>query len=95
MVLQGIEQMYTDGIETVGVVKRIKFHCLVYYTDGTKEWHYFGVTAAEKPPTTGHQVHEHAYVQFPQGLDALNTIEAEDILYNAGRISGFKREGLT
>lgn len=94
MTIQGIEQFYTDGIEEVGVVKRIKFHCLIYFQDGHKEWHYFGVTATEKPPTTGDPVFEYTYVQFPQGLDDLNTWEAEDILYDAGKVSGFRREGL-
>ena len=94
MPIQGVQEHYPDGIETVGVVKRISFHCLVYYIDGSKEWHYFGSTAAEKPPTTGDPVFEHPYIQFPQGLDDLNTDEAEDILYDAGRMVGFRREGI-
>lgn len=94
MTIQGVEQFYTDGIEEVGVVKRIKFHCLVYYLDGHKEWHYFGTTAAEIPPTTGDPVFEYTYVQFPQELDNLNTWQAEQILYQAGQLAGFKREGI-
>ena len=40
-------------------------------------------------------VFERPFVAFPQGLDDLTGVEAEDLLYAMGRISGFRREGLT
>lgn len=94
MALQGVQEHYPDKIETVGIVKRIFFHCLIYYMDGSKEWHYFGTTASEKPPTSTDPVFEHIYVQLPQDLDDLSGEEAEEFLYNAGRLIGFKKEGI-
>ena len=95
MAIQSIPEFYTDQIEAVGQVKRIYFYCRILFDDGHSEWHYFGTLSSTHPPFTNDPVYEHIYVQFPQGLDDLNTWEAEDILYSAGRISGFKREGLT
>jgi len=95
MAIQSIQEMYTDKIESVGTVKRIYFYCLVVNIDGTKEWHYFGIDPTEKLPTTGDPINEYTYVQFPQGLDDLDPIDANYFLFYLGRLAGFKREGLT
>ena len=84
-----IPELYTDGIVTVGVVQRVSFH-LRHCDDVTQacEWHYFGSTAAEKPPTTDDPVNEYAYVQFPTafvllGDEAMSTMY--DLAFQAGR----------
>lgn len=89
-----IHELYTDKIEDSGISKRIYFH-LRMEIDGVNEWHYFGTTAAEKPPTTADPVNEYGYVQFPRDLDDLDKWEADPFLYKMGRMAGFRREGLT
>lgn len=89
-----IHELYTDRIEDSGISKRIYFHCRIEI-EGVNEWHYFGTTQAEKPPTTADPVNEYGYVQFPRDLDDLDKHEAEDLLYQMGRMAGFRREGLT
>lgn len=88
-----IREFWTDQIISQGQVKRVYFHALVEQPGG-REWHYFGTTAAEATPTTGDQVFEHTYVQFPSpGFDDLGDEENEvlrELAIQAGRI----REGL-
>jgi hypothetical protein len=95
MTISHVEGMFTDQIESVGNVKRMYFQALVVFDDGSKEWHYFGTTLADVPARTTDPAFEHAYVQFPQGLDDLDADKAEDFLYELGILSGFRREGLT
>lgn len=92
MTVRRIEQMWTDKIEEVGVTKRIFFHCLIVFDDDTKQWHYFGTTQAEAPPTTTDPVFEYEYVMFPRDLDELR--DAEIQLYKLGLQAGLQREGL-
>ena len=89
-----IEQMWTDGIEQAGVVRRVNYHCLVVFPDGSKQWHYFGSTPTEKPPTTDDPISEHAYVQFPQAFDDLPGDEGSDAIYSLGLRAGLHREGV-
>lgn len=98
MAVISIPEFYTDSIDEVGVTKRVRFFCRVELDGGVQEWHYFGVDPAvrpPKPPNEGLPVFEHALVQFPQGLDDLTGDEANELLFDMGRISGFRREGLT
>lgn len=94
----GIPEMWTDKIEQVGTVRRVFFHALVdIYDDETgetrREWHYFGTTPAQKPPTSADPVFQHTYVSFPQDFDQLGQ-EANDAYYSLGIQAGLKREGL-
>ena len=98
MSVSGVPELYTDRIEEVGAVKRVYFFCRVELEGGVQEWHYFGVDPVVRPPPLPFDalpIFEHAYVQFPQGLDDLTGQEANDLLYGMGRMSGFRREGLT
>lgn len=95
MAINHIEGMFTDQIEEVGVTKRVYFQVLIVFDDGHKEWHYFGTLLADVPARSADPVFEHSFVQFPQGLDDLDLRESSDFLYELGRVSGFRREGLT
>ena len=94
----GIPEFYTDQIQEVGQVKRVHFFCRIELEGGVQEWHYFGVDPAVRPPPPpfdAFPVFEHPFVAFPQGLDDLTLRESEGVLYEMGKISGFRREGLT
>lgn len=98
MTVSRVPEFYTDRVEEVGQVKRIYFFCRVELDGDVQEWHYFGVDSTVRPPPLPFNalpVFEHAYVQFPQGLDDLTVDEAADLLYDMGKFSGFRREGLT
>jgi len=98
MAFNTIHEFYTDGIDEQGVTKRVRFFCRVELSDGTQEWHYFGVDPAVRPPKPPNEtlpVFEHGLVQFPQGLDDLTGTEADEFLYQIAQMSGFRREGLT
>lgn len=94
-----ILEMYTDGITVQGVTRRINFHALYEFLDPetqatTREWHYFGSTAAAKPPTTADTVFEHARIQIPDDLNYLPHGESDQDLYNLGIKCGQYREGI-
>jgi len=91
-------EMWTDQIVAVGAVRRVYFHVLVdIYDDETgqtrREWHYFGTTPAQKPPTSADPVFQHTYVSFPQDFDQLGQ-DANDYYYQLGIQAGMHREGL-
>lgn len=89
--------IYTHSITDTGVVVRVRFRILARHEDGTRSWHYFGVTEAELPPEiyTDSPLTEYTYVQFP---DAFNDLpvggEYESALYDLGVSAGLYREGL-
>lgn len=89
-----IHELYTDKIEDSGISKRMFFYCRIEI-NGVNEWHYFGTDPADKPPFTADPVNEYGYVQFPRDLDDLDKREADDLLYEIGRMAGFRREGIT
>jgi hypothetical protein len=75
-VLQYYQEWWDDGVESSGVTAQVKAHALcVFFDDVTseqvKEWHYFGTTQAEKPPTTADIVVEHPAFQYPIDLAAM------------------------
>lgn len=88
---------YTHSIEDTGVVLRVRFRALAKHDDGTRSWHYYGVTEAEVPPEiyTDSPLTEYTYVQFP---DAFNDLPAdseyESSVYDIGFKAGLYREGL-
>ena len=98
MAIRNIPEFYTDAIDEQGQVKRVRFFCRVELDDGSQAWHYYGVDPAVRPPPPpfdAFPVFEHPFVAFPQGLDDLTLRESEGLLYEMGKISGFRREGLT
>lgn len=97
------EVMTHDLLEDAGITFNVRFRILAnfYITDDdgniidrTKEWHYFGVTTSEYPPTTDDPVYEHNQVQFPSGFNDLSVREVEAYLYEIGLASGLNREGI-
>ena len=91
-----IPEMYTDGINIAGVVPRISFRVLVVDGDNNKTWHYFGVTAAGKPPqgtNADAPVIEHPYVQFPNDMLSIGE-DMNDELYTLSLQVGLRREGV-
>ena len=98
MAVINVPEFYEDQVEEIGVSKRVHFFCRVELTGGVQEWHYYGVDPVDRPPPPpfdGVPVFEHTFVLFPQGLDDLTGVESEELLYEIGKISGFRREGLT
>lgn len=98
MAISSIPEFYTDVIDEQGTTKRVRFFCRVELLDGSQAWHYFGVDPADRPPPPPFDalpVFEYGLVQFPQSLDDLTGQEANDFLYEIGRVAGFRREGLT
>jgi hypothetical protein len=89
-----IPEMYTDQIQTVGVVTRV-FFWLRQCDDITQacEWHYFGTDPLEHPPTTADPVNEYAYVQFPTAFDELGD-ESLGTMWDLAIRAGRAREGL-
>lgn len=68
--LSYIQERWDDGVTGVGLSREVKMHLLAVFVDEetgmqTKEWHYFGTTQAEKPPTTADPVTEHPSFKFP------------------------------
>ena len=90
-----ILEFYTDRIETVGIVKRIYFWFLIEFGIDDREWHYFGTSPIDKPPTTTDPLFEHDYIQFPNDLDALDPTMADVHLYELGKIAGIAKEGIS
>lgn len=94
-----VQEMCTEKIEIVGVVRRVYYHALYVFWDQdtqteSKEWHYFGTTAAQKPPTTADPVFEHPRVQIPDDLHYLPPVIGDSMLYELAKICGEYREGL-
>jgi len=89
---------FTHSIEDTGVVVRVRFRALARHEDGTRSWHYFGVTEAELPPEqyVDSPLTEYGYVQFPQGFNDIPTEGGEynSAIYDLGFLSGLYREGL-
>ena len=88
---------YTHSIEDSGVVYRIRFRALARHEDGTRSWHYFGVTEAEVPPEVyvDSPLTEYSYVQFPTDFGELPADgEYESQLYDLGFVVGLYKEGL-
>lgn len=89
--------IYTHSIQDTGIVLRVRFRILARHEDGTRSWHYFGVTEAELPPENyvDSPLTEYSYVQFP---DAFNDLPAdgeyERAIYELGVSAGSWREGL-
>lgn len=86
-------ELWTDGIVTLGAVRRVYFHALIE-VNGQREWWYFGTDPEEKPPTQDYPVNETAYVQFPDAFMDLGD-EMTPTLYDLGQRAGYNREGLT
>lgn len=98
MAIANIPEVYTDSIDEVGQVKRVRFFARIELNDGSQAWHYYGVDPMVRPPPPPFDalpVNEYPLVQFPQGLDDLTGEEANEILYEMAKTSGFRREGLT
>ena len=90
-------EFYTVQLEDTGVVLRAYFYMCVQFDDGSKEWHYFGVDPAEKPPFPPNDsapVFEHTYVQFPQAFNDLPQDDADPQIYGIAMMAGMNREGL-
>jgi hypothetical protein len=90
-------EFWPDQIVDTGVVRRVYFHALLQFDDGSKEWHYFGTNPASVPPTgiyADEPVVTHTYVQFPDAFDDLPADDANFMVYEIGRIAGLNREGL-
>jgi hypothetical protein len=88
--------MYTDGIEVLGVVRRMSFHMLVQLEDGSREWHYFGTLATDtgKEPTTADPVFEHVLVQIPNDMDNIPSGFADQLFFDLAQIAGMYRESI-
>ena len=88
--------VWTDHIQDVGVAKRV-FLFVGIGSPGQRDWHYFGVDPAKRPPpdATYNAVYEHAYVQFPQAFDDLGGDEGRALLFELGSRAGIAREALT
>ncbi len=85
-----IRQLFTDSIETAGATKKIHFH---FQFELSRDWHYFGTTAAEIPPAEAGAVFEHAEIQFPRDFAELGD-EEDELLFDLALIAGLNREGL-
>ena len=88
--------VWTDHIQTLGTVKRV-FLFVGIGSPGARDWHYFGVDPAKRPPpdATYSAIYEHAYVQFPAAFDDLGGDEGRALLFELGSRAGIAREGLT
>ena len=92
--------IFTHAIEDAGATYRVRFIVRVRY-DGIAddEWHYFGVTEAERPRSTVDPNYsdlpyfEHPYVQFPSGLADIPE-DMRDLIYQVAIPSGLNREGI-
>lgn len=92
--MANIQELWTDGISVVGVVRRVYYHALFVFRDGHKEWHYFGTDPVEKPPTSEDEIFEHTYVQIPNEMDNIPQNEADEIFYDLGVLVGRNRESI-
>jgi hypothetical protein len=94
VVRASIPEMYTGGIQSVGSVKRVRFH-FRYCDDVTQacEWHYFGVDPDDSPPMTADPVNEYTYVQFPTAFDDLGQ-ESVSTMFDLAIEAGRYREGI-
>jgi len=88
-----IPESYTDGITLQGQVRRINFHLLIVDDQNVQEWHYFGSTAAEFPPTNGAPVFEHPTVQLPNDFDDLGP-DSDSAVMDLAILAGVERDGL-
>ena len=96
--IESIQELYTDKITIVGIVRRIHYHLLAVLWDDVqlirfKQWHYFGTTPAEKPPTSSDPIFQHDYVQIPNDVSFLAS-NGNDQLYQLGLEIGLVKEGL-
>ena len=91
-----IESLFTEGIEDSGVVVRVRFRVLVRYDDMSRQWHYFGVTEAERPPERDYPVTEYGYVQFPGAFSDLPNEQGtyDQMIYQIAVASGLFREAI-
>ena len=90
-------EFYTVQLEDTGIVLRAYFYMCVQHDNGDKEWHYFCVDPAEKPPFPPNDdapVFEHNYVQFPQAFSDLPEDDANLHIYRIAKLAGMNREGL-
>lgn len=67
-----IVSMFTDGVETLGTVKRISMR-LCARVDGVNTWHYYGTKSAVQIPDASlpGTIVEHPYIQIPPDSTAL------------------------
>ena len=91
-----VKALWTDQVEEVGVNVRISFFVLVQLADDSLEWHYFGVTEAERP-LPHHEsvpVTEHAYVQFPADMTNMPEFyKAANYWYQLAIMAGMNAAG--
>ncbi len=91
-----VPELYTHSIVEVGNVRQIQFFMRAINHNGVSEWHYFGVTEAERPrpaPNDTDDFNEYAQVLIPQDLSVLETEENEGLLYQLAIKVGPIREG--
>lgn len=92
-----IKALWTDKVEDAGVNVRVSFFVLIETSDDVLEWHYFGVTEAERPRphNTDVPVTEHDYVQFPRDVGNLPDYKgAMDYWYQLSIIAGMNSAGV-
>ncbi len=77
--VQSIPELYTDGIDDLGVVREVRWHARFVFEgeDPAGEWHYFGTGAGPEHPNAI----EHAATHFPAAFDLLTEADAS-LLYD-------------
>ena len=61
MPIMTVHELWNDGTVALGAAREVKMHMLVEYTDGRREWVYFGTT----PPVTRPDAIVRPTVRFP------------------------------
>jgi len=70
------QEWWDDGVTGDTLTKTVKAHALCVFWDDVageyiSEWHYFGTTPEEAPPTGSYPVVQHPAFQFPIDLVAM------------------------
>lgn len=92
-----IDSFWTHQVEDTGVVRRIYFIMHVVKNNQDEEWHYFGVTEAQRAipdPGLSGTVYEHPYIQLPTDFDEITIDELEPLLYSMGQMIGIRKEDI-
>jgi len=90
-----VPMIFTDGVESIGGVKRIFLHLIFCDNEGC-EWQYFGTDPQDKPPPAGWDqwpIVENLYIQLPNDLDDLPKEEGDRLLYDMARLIAGRKSG--
>ena len=93
-----IKEFWTGSIEDVGVSVRVSFFMLIQRQDNDElEWHYFGITEADRPRPSNTDVPftEHSFVNFPSAMNDLPDMRnVMDPFYELAKHAGMNDAGV-